>query len=171
LFIPDNLTHKFRVKEIFSKKGFLQSDSKISIVCVLMPLIMSFALECMNMAYVRYHLMLYEDFNELLSPFFTDEEISTDVLHVKDMLDGNRKPSIFHKLIETMTIKLGMFPLSNNAFHNHQFVDIIAHIRSFGSIKGFWEMSGERTISALKKKIVKGWSLILHFNLYVIMLL
>jgi hypothetical protein len=87
---------------------------------ILMPLIMSYAAS-MDIAYKKFFLMLSEDIITLLSPCFAVLEI--DDLHMK--------------LIETMAIKEGLFPIYDTTLAaSHQLIDLPQYIKKFGIIKG-----------------------------------
>jgi hypothetical protein len=86
--------------------------------------------------------MLSEDIIELLSPYMTKTDI--DLLH--------------KKLIETVAIREGMFPVSECNIYIHMLVDLARYMKLAGNIKGWWAFAGERSFSTIKKYLPRGGS-------------
>ena len=105
----------------------------------LMPLIMHFS--TMNAAYKNYFLMFSEDIINLLSPCFADNEIN----------------DLYWNFVEDMALKEGLFPIFDTTLAgNHQIIDLPKYIFKFGTIKGWWSMAGERSISTMKAFLPSG---------------
>jgi hypothetical protein len=113
-------------------------DGKIQILTVLMPFIMS--MSGLDEAYQKFYLMLSEDIVELLSPCMNDLQI--DLLH--------------KKLIETVAIKEGLFPVSECTISTHMLIDLARYIKLVGNVKGWWALAGERAFSTIKRFLPRG---------------
>jgi hypothetical protein len=94
-----------------------------------------------NEAYLNFYMMLSSDIIHLMSPKFKDD----------DELDF-----LFKKLVETICLHEGMFPISEATICWHQLMDLPLHIKKFGPIRCWWEFSGERSLSTLKKDVPYG---------------
>jgi len=132
---------------MFQRTGQVRGMGRIQIISVLMPLICTLlALNGLgaptkSIAYLSFWMMLYEDFNDLQSPKFkSDKEI--DALH--------------QRILETLCLHEGLYPISESTICWHQLLDISSHIKKFGPIKGFWECSGERSMKTIKSRVPKG---------------
>ena len=107
----------------------------------------------MNAAYKNYFLMFSEDIINLLSPYFTDNEIN----------------DLYWNFVEDMALKEGLFPIFDTTLAgNHQIIDLPKYIHKFGIIKGWWAMAGERCLSTIKHFIPDGGRLSekIAFNKY-----
>jgi hypothetical protein len=113
-------------------------DGKIQILTVLIPFIMSMA--NLNVVYRNFYLMLSEDIVELLSPCMNDDQIN--LLH--------------KKLIETVAIKEGLFPVSECTISTHMLMDLARYIKLVGNVKGWWAFAGERAFSTIKRYLPRG---------------
>jgi hypothetical protein len=129
---------------MFQQTGYLNSMAKIQVITVLMPLIctvLSNEADNVHYAYLTFFMMLSSDFIDLLSPKFKDDE-EIDLL--------------YKKVVETVIIHEGLYPIQESMITWHQLTDLPLHIKNFGPLKGFWECNGERSLAVLKKEVPDG---------------
>ena len=147
LNVPKGCSGNIQCSFMFQRTGNVRALGKIQIISVLMPLICTLlALDGLgtkekSIAYLAFWMMLYDDFNDLLSPKFRHDQ-QIDALHMR--------------VLETICLHEGLYPISESTICWHQLLDISSHIKKFGPIKGFWECSGERSLKVIKAKLPKG---------------
>jgi len=147
LNVPKGCSGNIQCSFMFQRTGNLRAMGEIQNISVLMPLICTLlALDGLgtkekSIAYLAFWMMLYDDFNDLLSPKFRHDK-QIDALH--------------KRVLETICLHEGLYPISESTLCWHQLLDITSHIKKFGPIKGFWECSGERSLKTIKAKLPKG---------------
>jgi hypothetical protein len=84
--------------------------------------------------------------------------LSTDIIHLLSpkFKDDTEIDLLYNKIVETVCLHEGMFPISEATICWHQLIDIPLHIKKFGPIKCWWEFSGERSLSSIKRHIPDG---------------
>jgi hypothetical protein len=129
---------------MFQQTGYLNGMGKIQAITVLMPLICTvLASEATNtnIAYITFYMMISTDINDLLSTKFKDDaEIDR----------------LYQRIVETVIIHEGLYPIQESMITWHQLIDLPLHIKKVGPLKGSWEFYGERSLSLLKKEVPDG---------------
>jgi hypothetical protein len=85
--------------------------------------------------------MLSSLFIDLLSPVFRDD---------------NQIDSLFNRTLEILMLHEGLYPIQECLIVWHQLLDLVPHIKKMGPLKCWWEMSGERFLSTIKKHVPSG---------------
>jgi len=94
-----------------------------------------------NKAYLSFNMMLCDRFNRLLSPKFSNDEELTLLANL---------------ITELVCLHEGLYPICESIVPWHQLIDIAHHISKYGPLKGWWECSGERAMTTIKKHIPSG---------------
>jgi hypothetical protein len=129
---------------MFQQTGYLHGIGKIQVITVLMPLICTvLELEATNTnkAYLTFYMMLSSDINDILSPKFEDDA-QIDTLYLR--------------IVETLVVHEGLYPITETLIHWHQLMDIVQHIKKCGPLRCWWEFNGERSLADLKKEVPEG---------------
>jgi hypothetical protein len=104
-----------------------------------MPLLMHVALdEEMPMEYCQFFIMLANDLLDLTRPCFHDDKEIDD---------------IYWRIVETVCIHEGMFPLYESLFQWHQLIDLARHIKNLSITKNFTCLSSERALHGIKEHV------------------
>lgn len=139
LHVPGGLSDKFQLHDILSRLGQLRGAEVINIVEDLLDYIL--IPSSMPIAYKQYYSMFSEDIREMGKPVIKDK---------------NEIDRIFLKVVETISLHEGMFPIFFSDFTYHELIDIVKHIQYQGPQKAFSTFSGERANAVLKKFVRKG---------------
>ena len=94
-----------------------------------------------NKAYLSFNMMLCDRFNRLLAPKFKNAEELTLLQNL---------------ITELVCLHEGLYHICESIVPWHQLIDIVHHIDKYGPIKGWWECSGERAMTPIKKHIPSG---------------
>jgi hypothetical protein len=139
--IPTGISSEFQLGDCqsFAQSGFMRGVSKMQFITVGMKLVVTIA--NFNAAYSKFFLMLSDDINSLLSPFFNSAK-ELDLL--------------YDKLLEMVVLWEGLFPVTESKIVIHQLPCISKNIINAGIVKCFWALPGERSLSTIKKYINEG---------------
>jgi hypothetical protein len=146
LNVPSSFSKDFQAQFIFQQTGYLHGMGKIQAISVLMPLIcsvLSTEATNTNKAYLTFYMMICSDINDLLSTKFRDD----------DEID-----MLYKRIVETVIIHEGLYPISESMITWHQLIDLPFHIKKFGPLRCWWEFFGERSLSNLKNELPEGGS-------------
>ncbi len=94
----------------------------------------------MKQGYVDYFARYASDLCRLLNPCLHVDELDELILSVN----------------ETQSLFEGLFPESEQHFVHHEIVDVVNHIRNFGSVRGLMCFTGERTLSTISSFVARG---------------
>ena len=94
-----------------------------------------------NKAYLSFNMMLCDRFNRLLAPKFRNNE---ELILLQNLIT------------ELVCLHEGLYPICESIVPWHQLIDIAHHIGKYGPLKGWWECSGERAMTPIKKHIPSG---------------
>jgi hypothetical protein len=126
---------------MFSETGNLRGVAIHNIIIVLMPLIMSIACETMPVEYCTFFLMFSCDITELFRLYFrNDDEID----------------ALYLRIVETVAIHEGMFPIYESKFAYHQLIDFAKFIKDMSIVKGWSCLASERQLPYIKKCLPRG---------------
>jgi hypothetical protein len=132
IVIPRGLSNEFAFSSIFQQTGFLRCADLIKflkIVLNLIPFISS------KGAYDIFYQMISADCCDLMAPFFSEE----DLIQLQD------------RLIETVALHEGLFPITESKFTFHQLIHLVDNIRNWGPLTNSSEAAGERAIASIKR--------------------
>lgn len=139
LHVPSGLTDKFQLFDVFSRQGQLRGAEVITLLEDCMDY---FLIPCNVVdTYKQYYSMLSSDVREMGKPFIKSDD------------DIDR---VFNRIVETIAVHEGIFPIFLSDFVYHEMVDVIHHIKCQGPQKAFSTISGERANAVLKKFVRNG---------------
>jgi hypothetical protein len=126
---------------MFSETGNLRGVAIHNIIIVLMPLIMSIACETMPVEYCTFFLMFSCDITQLFRLYFRNDDEIDD---------------LYLRIVETVAIHEGMFPIYESKFAYHQLLDFAKFIKDMSIVKGWSCLASERQLPYIKKCLPRG---------------
>lgn len=143
MLIPTGYIQDSSIISTFTKTGFLNGNSSITVI----ESIMDYITYCIALiapdypkAYLQYLKMLSNLFSNLLSPMVSESSVNV----------------LYNQTVEVVSLHSGMFPLSESTAMYHQLIHLPQFIRQFGPLRGWWSFPAERSMSEIKTNVVKG---------------
>jgi hypothetical protein len=132
--VPSGLSNEFAFNNVFQQTGFLRCADLIKFMKIVLNMLPFIAPKG---SYDTFYQMISEDFCDLLAPTFSEE----DLTELQD------------RLIETVAVHEGLFPITECKFTFHQLIHLVHNIRNWGPLTNSSEAAGERAIATIKRAV------------------
>jgi hypothetical protein len=133
ILYPYGTETEFQIINPFRQMGFMRGTQRIKFISTFLPTLLSFTK--LSTEYRVFVHMFSRDIADLLSFVVHQNEVA----------------SLADRIMETVSVKEGLFPDSESNFIWHQLTDIPAHIIMAGPIMSWWGAFGERILGELKR--------------------